>query len=283
MPNPEIPPPSLRTDHPSYADSSDGVRIAFQRAGSGAPTLVFVHGWSCDLGYWNAQVEYFRKECTVIAIDLAGHGESGMNRAAWTIESFAADVIAVLERLDVTDAILIGHSMGGPVVLEAGIRAYDRVRGVIGVEAFFDDWPLLDAEPFRQSFRETTTAFVRSMFVSDVDRGLVERVASDMASGNETVGIGALESLRQWATNDFQRALRKTRVPVRLIQRERVPDQLTIVHEHAPHLMSFDIAVMPNVGHFVMIEQPAAFNRVLEQVVDGLPRLDQTVESEHRK
>jgi pimeloyl-ACP methyl ester carboxylesterase len=208
----------------------------------------------------------------VVAIDLAGHGESGLNRAEWTMQAFAADVVAVLEQLDVTTAVLFGHSMGGPIVLEAGIRAPDRVLGVIGVEAFFDDWSLIDPEPFRTNFAETTRTFVKSMFMSGSDRDLIERVATDMARGPSAVCVGALEGLKKWAADDFDRAFREIRTPVRLIQRERIPDLLTQVRGHAPSLVSFDLAVMPGVSHFAMMEQPLTFNRLLQGFVNGLQR-----------
>lgn len=255
-----------------YTHSPDGVRIAYDVTGEGEPTLVFVHGWCCNRSYWQAQVQQLSQQYRVVSVDLAGHGESGMNRAEWTMQAFAADVVAVLEQLNVATAVLIGHSMGGPIVLEAGVRAPDRVVGVIAVEAFFDDWPLIDAEPFRGNFGETTAAFVKSMFINESDRDLVERVASDMASAPATVGIGALEGIRKWAADDFDRAFREIRVPVRMIQRERIPDLLTKVHSHAPSLISFDIAVMSGVGHFLMNEQPQAFNRLLQSVVSGLQR-----------
>lgn len=255
-----------------YTHSPDGVRIAYDVTGEGEPTLVFVHGWCCDRGYWQAQVQHLSQQYRVVTLDLAGHGESGLNRAEWTMQAFAADVVAVLEQLDVATAVLIGHSMGGPIVLEAGIRAPDRVLGVIGVEAFFDDWAFIDPEPFRRDFVDTTTASVKGMFIPDSDRALIERIASDMASAPSTVGIGALEGIREWAADDFDRAFREIRTPVRMIQRERIPDLLTKVHSHAPSLISFDIAVMPGVGHFVMNEQPHAFNRLLQSVVSGLQR-----------
>jgi pimeloyl-ACP methyl ester carboxylesterase len=250
--------------------SPDGVRIAYDVKGEGEPTLVFVHGWCCDRSYWQPQVQHLSQQYRVVAIDLAGHGESGLNRAQWSMQAFAADVVAVLEQLGVATGVLIGHSMGGPIVLEAGIRAPDRVLGVIGVEAFFDDWSLIDAEPFRKNFAETTTAFVKSMFMPESDRDLIERVASDMASDSSAVGSGALEGIRKWAADDFDRAFREIKAPVRMIQRERTPDLLTQVRRHAPSLTSFDIAVMPGVSHFAMMEQPMSFNRLLQGFVDGI-------------
>ncbi len=255
-----------------HTHSPDGVRIAYDVTGEGEPTLVFVHGWCCDRSYWQPQVEYLSQQYRVVAIDLAGHGESGLNREKWTMQAFATDVVAVLEQLDVATAVLIGHSMGGPIVLEAGIRARNRVLAVIGVEAFFDDWSLIDPEPFRGNFAETATAYVKSMFLPESDHDLIERVAADMALGPSAVGIGALEGLQKWAADDSDRAFREIKAPVRMIQRERTPDLITNVRGYAPSLTSFDIAVMPGVSHFAMMEQPQTFNRLLQGFVKGLQR-----------
>ncbi len=60
----------------------DGVSIAYTVRGSGSPALVFIHGWMCDQSFWDAQVEPFSEFHTVVTIDLAGHGLSGMEREA---------------------------------------------------------------------------------------------------------------------------------------------------------------------------------------------------------
>src|SRR5882762_1994438 len=96
-----------------YAISPDGIRIAYEVHGEGTPALVFVHGWSCDRNYWKGQLEPFAEQFKVVAIDLAGHGESELGRKAWTIGAFGADVAAVVKALGLQHVILIGHSMGG--------------------------------------------------------------------------------------------------------------------------------------------------------------------------
>ncbi len=68
--------------------SADGVRVAYEVRGTGTPALVFIHGWSCDRSYWAGQLETFSREFQVVAIDLAGHGESGFGRQPWTIGAF---------------------------------------------------------------------------------------------------------------------------------------------------------------------------------------------------
>ena len=57
--------------------SKDGTPISYEVYGAGEPTLVFVHGWSCDARYWRAQSSHFSKKHRVVILDLAGHGHSG--------------------------------------------------------------------------------------------------------------------------------------------------------------------------------------------------------------
>jgi pimeloyl-ACP methyl ester carboxylesterase len=61
-------------------------------------------------------------EYTVVALDLGGHGQSGHNRENWTIEDFAKDVRAVIDGLHLNNVILVGHSMGGEIILQTALH-----------------------------------------------------------------------------------------------------------------------------------------------------------------
>ena len=104
------------------AQSADGTSIRFQVDGAGEPTLVLVHGWALDHCLWDGQVPWLSKTHRVVTLDLAGHGGSGRARAQWTMNAFGQDVQAVVEAVGMNAVILVGHSMGGPVVLEAARR-----------------------------------------------------------------------------------------------------------------------------------------------------------------
>ena len=80
--------------------SSDGVSIAYEVRGEGEPALVFIHGWCCDRSYWSEQLHHFVEKYKVIAIDLAGHGDSGLNRKEWTMAAFGEDVVAVVDKIN---------------------------------------------------------------------------------------------------------------------------------------------------------------------------------------
>ena len=143
------------------AASADGVAIAYEDHGAGTPVLVFVHGWSCDRTYWKGQFEPLGRRYRVVAIDLAGHGESETSRQAWTMAAFGTDVAAVVETLGLARVILIGHSMGGDVIVEAARRLRGRVAGLVWVDVYrkLDAPPTAErieafVAPFRADFPE---------------------------------------------------------------------------------------------------------------------------------
>ncbi len=125
-------------ESPSSVRSADGIPIHYEVYATGEPALVFVHGWSCDRSYWDAQVPFFSERHRVVTVDLAGHGESGLGRDAWSMRAFGQDVAAVVEELGLDEIVLVGHSMGGPVVVEAARILGDRVNVVVGADTFND-------------------------------------------------------------------------------------------------------------------------------------------------
>jgi pimeloyl-ACP methyl ester carboxylesterase len=163
-----------------WARSADGVRIAYEVRGEGSLALVFVHGWSCNRSFWAGQLEPFSRQFKVVAVDLAGHGDSGRNREKWTIQSYGDDVAAVVKKLNLKRVILIGHSMGGDVIPEAALRLPGRVVGLIWLDTYkklgggrTPEEVQAFVAKLRPNFSEATRDLVRSMFVSTSDPALV--------------------------------------------------------------------------------------------------------------
>ena len=88
---------SAQENWPHVAFSKDGTPISYEVYGKGNPTLIFVHGWSCDSRYWSEQVPEFSKKYRVVVLDLAGHGHSGLSRIIYSMSSFGEDVKVVTE------------------------------------------------------------------------------------------------------------------------------------------------------------------------------------------
>lgn len=251
--------------------SADGVMIHYSVQGHGRPALVFVHGWGCDRTYWVNQVDHFADQYKVVTIDLAGHGESGLNREQWTIQAFGEDVAAVVNKLGLEYVVLIGHSMGGPISVEAAVRLPGKVLGLVGVDNFQSfTWDITDEQivgylaPFRENFADATNNWIRTMFPATADSVLVEKIAADLASGPPEVGIGILDNMLR--LNQLE-AVKELDVPIIAVNTDMWATDLEANQKIYPR---FDLIMMPGYGHFIHVEDPETFNGHL---TDALSRL----------
>jgi pimeloyl-ACP methyl ester carboxylesterase len=249
--------------------SEDGIPIHFEVVGAGIPALVFVHGWCCDRSYWKEQVAHFASSHTVVTLDLAGHGESGTGRKHYTIPQFGRDVAAVVEQLNLQQVILIGHSMGGPVIVEAARCIPSRVLGLIGADTWWDVSEIRSDDvvdermaPFHSDFVSAAQSFVRSMFVPNSDPTLVERIVGGMTSASPAVAINALTEVvaGDELLRDGFRALKAPRVAINA-------DGWRPTNMEAAKAFGIDVKIMSGVGHFLMLEDPRTFNRLVDDAV----------------
>lgn len=251
--------------------SKDGVEIAYTVEGSGEPALVFIHGWSCDRSYWDNQVKTFSPKYKVVTIDLAGHGESGMNRNNYTMELFGEDVVTVVNKLKLKKVILIGHSMGGYVIIEAARRLPGKVIGLVGADTYQGLEDEMTPEqidkfikPFKENFIEKTKEFVKIMFPPTADSALVKKVSDDMSAAPPLIAISALQNLFGYLAF---KVLKDMNAPIISINCDRYPIN---VEETRKHVKSFEVKMMKGVGHFVMLEDPAKFNQLLQEAINEL-------------
>lgn len=256
-------PPSRET-----ATAPDGVEIFYEIAGEGEPAVVFVHGWSCDRSYWREQFDHFTARHRTVSIDLAGHGESGRERTDWSMSAFGADVRAVVEKAGLRKVVLVGHSMGGPVILEAARLMPERTAAVIPVDFFQNvNDPMTSEEidafvaPMLENFSAGVNGLVLSFFGPHKDTARAEGVARDMASAPPEVAIPAVRATFEY---DAAAGLRAVDAPIWIINADLWPTDLVALREHNEAVR---LAVVPGAGHFVMMDYPEEFNRLLARAV----------------
>lgn len=134
-------------------DLPDGVILNYETWGdSSAPTVVLLHGFTSDLRMWAPHVEQFGVDYFVIAPDLRGHGLSSAPESleAYSIETFAEDLRALLDELGVEICALVGCSFGGMVALQFAVTWPERVAGLV----LSDASPAYESERYAEPFRE---------------------------------------------------------------------------------------------------------------------------------
>lgn len=265
-----------------HVKSADGLDIAYEISGEGPVTLLFIHGWCCDRSYWAPQWEHFRKSYRVVAVDLAGHGESALGREQWTMAAFGDDVAAVLDALPGGPVVLIGHSMGGPVMLQAYRKAPvpECILGLVGVDTLQDAHEEFSIEqvaeivkPYQGDFAAALRGALlhgEDFFKTGVDEKLRDKIVDDMTQAPVEPGRGCLQGMLDYSNDQLRPDLQAVRVPLVCINTSCDP---AVVERNQKIVPTYECRTLPDVkvGHFLMMEQPAAFNSLLEEVLQKLP------------
>jgi pimeloyl-ACP methyl ester carboxylesterase len=257
----------------STVASADGIALHYEVYGTGAPAIVFVHGWSCDLSHWHDQRDHFAERYQVVAIDLAGHGRSERGRPVYTMQSFGTDVVAVVDHLGLTEMVLVGHSMGGDVIVEAALRLPHRVTGLVWV----DTYRSLGTDPdhqaaaafvarFEADFPKAVREVFPRMFGGNADPALVDQVVSQLAAAPVDVALDAMRHALAYEAV-VPAALLALTVPVTAINPDYRPTDVESLARHG-----VTTRIVAGAGHWLMRENPAAFNRQLDEAIADLTR-----------
>lgn len=265
-------PAAAATTWPKVAISRDKTPISYEVYGNGEPTLLFVHGWSCDSRYWRMQVDQFAKKYRVVVMDLAGHGHSGMGRACYSMQGFAEDVQAVAEAVGSKSLILIGHSMAGEIVAHAARLLPERVIGLIGVDSLDNiEYPLSRREaeamiaPLLDDFRTESRSFIATMMRPEGDAAIREWILDDMSAAPADVALETMEGyLFEYVTGATARVFDDIKVPVVCVNGDLWPVNL---EANRRHIRSFEVITVAGGDHFLMLNRAHAFNQALEQAI----------------
>lgn len=253
--------------------SNNGVKIDYRSYGQGDYTLLFVHGWCINQNYWSEQVRAFSSDYRVVTIDLPGFGQSGKNKHDWSMESYGADVRAVIDELALKNVILIGHSMGGDVILEAALQS-EKVLALIGADTFKDVGAELDEavkaeiddfmNMLKSSFAEVVSSYAAgALFHTSTDSVVRERVIHDFKQSDSVAAIASLEALFDYSSLEFGRLSRLNR-PLYLINSSATPTDLAGLEATG---INFEVLDVGETGHYPMIENPERFNQLLQETI----------------
>lgn len=268
-------PEPRQPDYPETetVSSFDGVDIHYRVRGVGNFTLVMVHNWCGNMTYWKHQIPAFSSGYKIVTIDLAGHGLSGAGRDEWTIDALAEDVAGVVKRLREQNVILIGHGLGGPVVLEAAAKLPEAVIGVVGVDTFKDHYMEsytprqveFVMRPWREDFQGRMRDYVlETLFPDHVDEELKKTILLDMLDHPSHPALDILESLLEY---DGSQGFAAVDVPIHSINSMLRASSYQTAERHAEN---FSYIYQSQAGHFPMMENPDFFNKLLAGVLEDI-------------
>jgi 3-oxoadipate enol-lactonase len=236
----------------------------------GAPWLVFSNSLMTNLSLWDDQVAFLGHSMRILRYDQRGHGATDVPAHPCTFEGLAGDVVALLDRLEIARAIIVGVSMGGVTALQMAIRHPDRVAGVAACDAQHrsapnatEIWEERIATGAAQGMAALVEPTVRRWFTSEfvaADPSALQRVRRMIRDTPATGFIACARALQRY---DLSSGLATIRVPTLLLAGEadgQVPGVMRGMHDAIPGSRFVGVE---RAGHLPNIERPMVFNEIL--------------------
>jgi pimeloyl-ACP methyl ester carboxylesterase len=247
----------------SFASAAtvDGINIHWTSKGDGPQTVIFVHGWTCDETSWQGQVPAISQKYRVITVDLPGHGKSGSPKDdKFSMDLFARAVEAVRSEAKIEKAVLVGHSIGTPVIRQYALMYPERVSALVLVDGLVQ--VAGSGGVPRPSMRgpeglKARESMVRGMFGPSTSPQLQEHILKMTMGTKEGTADGAMQGT--WDSSTWKNDV--ISVPVLGIYAGRS----RLVNRDGMKLLysNLEYHEIPDTGHFLMMEKPAEFNALL--------------------
>lgn len=240
---------------PAAAESGyvevNGVELYYASYGEGRP-LILLHGGLGNADYWGNQVPEFAKQFRVIVVDSRGHGRSTRSEEPFSYELMASDVVALMDRLNIHRASLVGWSDGGIIGLDIAMKRPARLEKLFAFGANYNVGGL----------REDVAD-------SKVFNAYIEKAGQDYAKLSKTpteyeTFLNAIGEM--WASQPNYAPEQLAAITVPTVIADGAHDE-GIKQDHTKEMASLipgaQLLIMPDVSHFAMWQDPALFNRAV--------------------
>ena len=257
--------------------ATDMRNINFRVVGTDEPTLIFVHGFACTLDDWDAQVRELSPRFRCAALDLPGHGGSAMPSTV-SIATMAEAVNMVKHQIGSQRAILIGHSMGCRVIMEAFRQSPINTVGLVFVDGSFVGGgdPAAAIQKAKDAVDRVgidafTERLFNDMFLEDSDVRLRERLVARAKGVNASFREELFLDLIRWDQDNAKDVLKRITIPALVLQStffnsdlKRAPIRAGMTTPWmdlvASLVQNSEAKIIPGAGHFAMIEAAPAVN-----------------------
>lgn len=258
-----------------FVTVADGTRIHYVEAGEGRP-IVLVPGWMMPGWIWQEQIDQLSRDYRVIAIDPRSQGESDKPDQGHLPEQRARDYKAVVDQLGLRQPVLVGWSMGcGELLSYVQQFGQDNVAGLVlvdgllparqnpGIVAVLSQW----TTQLQQDRGKEAEVFVHAMYRKSHPDEYLQRVKQATLKVPTSTAVTLIHNMV--AVDDFSGAFARVERPVLFVYEPALQpsaDYLKASLGDRLRLERFDDA-----GHALFVDDPARFNRVVSQFVQGLP------------
>ena len=253
-----------------WITTADGVRLAYHQLGSGDPPIVFVHGIYGNRGGFGFQEDYFSPNHQCVAVDLRGNGDSDKPDEAYSMAKHADDVAELIRHLGLRRSVLVGHSMGGQVVISVAARHPELVGAIVSLDSpsNIPGWQRRFSGPFDHlmtrdgPFREAAETFLGAAYLPTDDPSRVAGITERLARVPDHVIIRAW-----WALSSFDPApvLRQVKCPYLYIDCGQPYLDFDLLRELCPQVV---VGKTVGSGHAATKDVPDQINAMLRRFIE---------------
>ena len=255
--------------------------VVYDVQGSGEKTVLFIHGWSCDMDFWKYQTPEFRNEYKVIRVDLPGHGKSDKPKIDYTQDYFADSIKAVLDNSNIDRAVIVGHSSGFGIAWQFAMKYPQKTEAICSVDGAYLNPPTnptelaewtrrnkVFADGFKQPDRdEQVIQFIESMFTEKTTPKLRDFIKQKMLTTPAYVGNSAMED---FVKTEIWQNLPELNTPVLAIYITS-PDLPADNEQYlGSKFKNLTYLKLDEYSHFFMLENPTYFNSALKDFLKDL-------------
>lgn len=239
--------------------------------GSGEHHVIALHGWFGSARGWGSLPDYLDKSAfSYVFPDLRGYGSRRDEAGEFTMAEAGADALALADELGWDQFSLVGHSMSGKAIQHVLLDAPDRVRRLVALNPVpatgvpFDDdgWALFSGAA---EARANRAAIIDMSTGSRLSPTFIDHIVQHSVDNSSQQAFGSY--LESWARHDFSDRVRGNPAPVKVIVGEHDPALSADVMRQTwlAFYPNAELEVLPNAGHYPMLETPAALATVIEE------------------
>jgi pimeloyl-ACP methyl ester carboxylesterase len=274
---------------------------AFTSPTASDTVLVFIHGWLLSRSYWQPLIDILSPDYPCLSYDLRGFGDSQPSSvseygqrslASYSLQSYAQDLVTLLKNLNISNAWLIGHSLGGSIALWTADHLAEQVKGVICVNAGGGIYLKEEFERFRSAGQQLIKLrprwlcnlplldllFTRASVVQTLSRHWGRQRLVDFVTAHPEAALGALlETTTEAEVHRLPQVVARLKQPAYFIAGEKDP---IMEPRYVCHLASFhhlfqgcgaNVVEIPDCGHLAMVEKPKVVAEHIRQILTQHP------------
>lgn len=267
-------------------------KIAFVDVGSGENTLLFIHGLSSNLQSWNKNISRLKNEYRCIAIDLPGYGKSTKNSTTYSLKDYADFLNSFIEKKNLHDVVLVGHSMGGQVAVHTLLAAQDNFKSLVliapaSIETFSEnEAALMKASYTAEMVEKSTPEQIRNnfkmnfhQFPEDAEFMVRERIEMKNADDMKIYSEVVVNNIHAMLEEPIIGRLSDIEIPVLMIYGKDdllIPntffhpsqDIASLVKTAKENIRNLKVELINEAGHFVNFEKSKQVNALITEFLN---------------